>query len=64
MTEQDWSSAGFLGTERAQRRRIASWTPAERLSWLDAVVLESHRAGVLRELRSRKQRAVMAAWER
>ncbi len=58
-----WESAGFTGAERAQRRRVAAWTPAQRLAWLDAVVLEAYRTGALTELRARKQRAVLALWE-
>jgi hypothetical protein len=58
-----WEEGTFAGLERAQRRRVAAWTPQERLAWLEAVVLEAHRAGVLDDLRARKQRAVMAAWQ-
>lgn len=63
MTADAWEEATFAGLEQAQRRRVAAWTPQERLAWLDAVLLEAHRAGVLDDLRARKQRAVMAAWE-
>lgn len=63
MTAGAWQEATFAGLDRAQHRRVAAWSPQERLAWLDAVVLEAHRAGVLADLRNRKQRAVMAAWE-
>ena len=62
MTADPWEEGTFAGLERAQRRRVAAWTPQERLAWLDAVVLEAHRAGVLDDLRARRQHDVMAAW--
>lgn len=62
MTGDAWQEATFEGLEQAQRRRVASWTPVDRLAWLDAVVLEAHRAGLLDDLRAQKQRSVMAAW--
>jgi hypothetical protein len=58
-----WDEATFAGLERAQRRRVASWTPMDRLAWLEAAVLDAHRAGLLPDLRARKQRAVMSAWD-
>lgn len=63
MSADAWEEATFDGLARAQRRRVAAWTPQERLAWLDAVVLEAYRAGVLDDVRARRQRAVMAAWE-
>lgn len=63
MTTDPWEEATFAGLERAQRCRVASWTPQERLDWLDSVLLDAHRSGLLVRLRERKQRAVMAAWD-
>jgi len=47
------------GTSAAGRRR----TPQERLAWLDAVVLDLQRSGMLDEWREKKQRAVVAEWK-
>jgi len=58
-----WAEATFEGFERARRRRVAAWTPQERLAWLDAVVLDLQRSGMLDEWRGKKQRAVVAEWE-
>lgn len=52
----------FAGLERAQRRRVAAWTPLERLAWLEDTVAELDELGLLASWRERKQRAVMAAW--
>lgn len=61
-SDQAWEDASFEGAARALRRRVASWTPDERLAWLDAVVLEVYRSGLLLELRARKQEEVLTAW--
>lgn len=60
--EERWDEATFEGASRAQRRRWATWTPQERLEWLDAAVLEAHRTGALAASRERKQREVERAW--
>ncbi len=63
MTADPWEEATFEGLERAQRRRVAAWSPQERLAWLEDAVRDLSERGLLVELRERKQRAVMAAWE-
>lgn len=63
MTADPWEEATFEGLERAQRRRVAAWSPLERLAWLDDAVRDLGERGLLVALRERKQRAVMAAWE-
>jgi hypothetical protein len=63
VTTDPWDEATFEGLERAQRRRVAAWTPQQRLAWLEAALHDAHRAGVLQPLRERKQREVMEAWE-
>lgn len=62
MTPDPWAEATFAGLERAQRRRVASWEPLERLAWLEATVDWLEEQGLLAPLRERKQRAVLAAW--
>jgi hypothetical protein len=64
MSGDPWAEATFEGLERAQRRRVAGWTPLERLAWLEDAVSELHARGLLVEWRERKQREVLAAWER
>lgn len=62
MTTDPWESATYEGAERALRARVATWTPQERLDWLDAVVMDAAANGLLDELRHRKQADLMAAW--
>ena len=57
-----WHEAGFDGARRAQARRVASWTPQERLDWLEAALLDAARTGVLAAMRERKQRRLLASW--
>lgn len=64
MTADPWEEATFEGLERAQRRRVAAWSPQERLAWLEDAVRDLSERGLLVALRERKQRDVMAAWER
>ena len=64
MSGDAWDAATFDGAERALRERVATWSPQERMAWLDAQVLQMHRDGLLLALRERKQRAVEAAWHR
>lgn len=33
MTADPWEEATFDGLERAQRLRVAAWSPLERLAW-------------------------------
>jgi hypothetical protein len=63
MSSDPWAEATFEGLERAQRRRVAAWTPMQRLAWLDDTVAELDERGLLVVWRERKQREVMAAWE-
>jgi hypothetical protein len=63
MTTDPWQEATFEGLERAQRRRVAAWSPEERLAWLDDAVDDLIERGLLGALRERKQREVMDAWE-
>jgi hypothetical protein len=63
MTTDPWAEATFDGLERAQRRRIAAWTPAERLAWLEETVADLDERGLLAPWRERKQREVTSAWE-
>jgi hypothetical protein len=63
MTTDPWEEGTFEGLERAQRRRVAAWSPEERLEWLEDAVRDLSERGLLVALRERKQRAVMAAWE-
>lgn len=63
MTTDPWEEATFEGLERAQRRRVAAWSPEERLAWLDDAVRDLSERGLLAALRERRQRDVMAAWE-
>jgi hypothetical protein len=64
MTDDGWHEATFEAHERAQRRRAAALTPAQRLALVEQLVRDAHRAGLLEQWRAAKQRAVMAAWER
>ena len=63
MNSDPWEEATFEGLERAQRRRVAAWSPQERLAWLEDAVRDLSERGLLVELRERKQRAVKAAWD-
>jgi hypothetical protein len=63
MTTDPWQEATFEGHERAQRRRVAAWSPEERLVWLEDAVRDLAERGLLAALRERKQRQVLAAWE-
>ena len=58
-----WEQVTFDGARRAQARRIATWTPQQRLAWLEAAVLDAHRSGALAQMRARKQRRLRAAWD-
>jgi hypothetical protein len=64
MSDDAWAQGTFEGLERAQRRRIAAWTPLERFSWLEDTVAELEQRGLLARWRERKQAEVLAAWER
>lgn len=59
-----WEQGTFAGLERAQRRRVATWTALERLAWLDDAVAELDERGLLRRLRERRQAELLAAWRR
>lgn len=59
-----WDEATFDGHRRAQLLRAATVSPAERLAAAEQLVRDAHRAGVLQLWRERKQRDVLAAWER
>jgi hypothetical protein len=63
MTTDSWEEGTFDGLERAQRRRVAAWTPEERLAWLDDAVDDLSERGLLGALRERRQREVVNAWE-
>jgi hypothetical protein len=63
VTTDPWEEATFEGLERAQRRRVAAWSPEERLAWLEDAVRDLAERGLLAALRERKQREVLAAWE-
>lgn len=63
MTTDPWEEATFEGLERAQRRRVAAWSPEERLAWLDDAVHDLDERGLLATLRERKQRETIDAWE-
>jgi hypothetical protein len=63
VTTDPWEEATFEGLERAQRRRVAVWSPEERLAWLEDAVGDLAERGLLAALRERKQREVLAAWE-
>jgi hypothetical protein len=64
MSADPWAEATFEGLERAQRRRVAAWTPLERLAWLEDVLADLHERGQLAVWRERKQRELLEAWER
>ena len=59
-----WLEATHAGTERAQRSRRVALTPQQRLAWLEEALVETERTGVLAQVRQRKQRDVLQAWER
>lgn len=63
MTADPWEAATYVGAERSLRERVATWTPQERLDWLDAVVADAAESGLLDELRHRKQSELLEAWE-
>lgn len=63
MSADPWAEATFEGLQRAQRRRVAAWSPLERLAWLDDTVADLEERGLLATWRERRQREVMAAWE-
>ena len=58
------SLCSHAGTERAQRSRRVALTPQQRLAWLEEALVETERTGVLAQVRQRKQRDVLQAWER
>lgn len=58
-----WEEATFTGHAAAQARRFAQLTPQERLDWLEAVLHEAERAGVLAEVRRRRHASALKAWE-
>jgi hypothetical protein len=60
----EWADATFVGAQRSQRRRVADWSPQERLAWLEAAVVELAGQGLLAPLRERKQRDLIKAWNR
>jgi hypothetical protein len=64
MTGDPWAEATFDGLEQAQRRRVAAWSAAERLAWLDDTLAELDELGLLAQWREHRQRETTAAWER
>lgn len=64
MTSDPWAEATFEGLEQAQRRRVAAWSPTERLAWLDDTLAEVDDLGLLATWRDRKQQQVLTSWER
>lgn len=63
MTSDPWAEGTFEGLERAQRRRVAAWSPSERLAWLDDTLADLDHRGLLATWRERRQREVLADWE-
>jgi hypothetical protein len=57
-----WAEATFAGKAAAQTRRAAALSTEQRLAWLEAVLIDAARTGVLRALRERKQRELLEAW--
>lgn len=62
MTGDPWQEATFDGLERAQRRRVAAWSPLERLAWLDDTLAGLDDLGLLATWRDRRQCEVLDAW--
>lgn len=58
-----WDEASFAGITAARTRRWARMTPQQRLEWLEAVLREADRAGVLVQVRRRRQDEALKAWE-
>jgi hypothetical protein len=62
VTTDPWEEGTFEGLERAQRRRVAGWSPEERLAWLEDAVSDLSERGLLVALREHKQRELLEAW--
>ena len=59
-----WKEATYAGKAVAQRQRLASLTPEQRLAWLEDALIDAERSGVLTKARQRKQLDVVSGWER
>jgi hypothetical protein len=57
-----WDEGTFAGTAVARARRLARLTAQQRLDWLEAALRDPGRAGLLVEVRRRRQQAAEEAW--
>lgn len=57
-----WDQATFAGAEAARLRRLARLSAQQRLAWLEDVLRDADRLGVLADVRRRRQEAALAAW--
>lgn len=58
----EWDQGTFAGAATARMRRLSRLTPQQRLDWLEAALREADRAGVLVQVRRRRQREALEAW--
>lgn len=58
-----WAEATFAGSAAARARRHACLTPQQRLDWLEAALCAADAAGVLDDVRRRRQQAALTMWE-
>jgi hypothetical protein len=64
MTADRWDEGTFTGAAVAQTRRLGRLTPEQRLEWLEAALRDADQAGILVEVRRRRQHAAMDVWRR
>jgi hypothetical protein len=57
-----WDEGTFAGAAVARARRLAHLTAQQRLDWLEAALRDAGRAGLLIEVRRRRQQAAEEAW--
>jgi hypothetical protein len=62
MTTDVWEEGTWVGAQAARARRDAHLTPQQRLDWLEAALREANRAGVLVEVRRRRQIQTLRDW--